>query len=511
MPPTPPTPPSARDAAQAPPGAALPRSVHMLGLCGTAMTALAGSLQALGVRVTGSDEHPYPPMSEHLAALGIPCNEGYRPEHIPAQVELVVVGNVIRAANPEAQEMRRRGLPHISMAEAVKRFAIGPRHTIAVVGTHGKTTTTSLAAHALVELGADPGFLIGGIANNFASNFRVGQGALFVIEGDEYDTAYFDKTPKFFKYEPRTLLFTSLEFDHADIYADLDAIRAQFAVLLRGLPANGHLIACADDPNVAALLGEPHCALVTYGFGAHATCRLGEWGDDGREAAFVTDWDGRRERWRLPLPGRHNALNAAAVIALCRGLGYEADAIQGALTSFRGVKRRQEVRGVADGVVVIDDFAHHPTAVALTIEAIRQRYPGRPLWAVLEPRSFTARSRRFQAEFGAALVGAEHVLLAAPFESDYSAGVERLDTAALATALREGGRDAEACPSATEVLGRLAAGAAPGDVVLIMSNGGFDNVHERLLQALRAREAAAGRPSAGGPVAPAAPRTGKRA
>jgi UDP-N-acetylmuramate: L-alanyl-gamma-D-glutamyl-meso-diaminopimelate ligase len=471
---------------------ALPRSVHMLGICGTAMTALAGLLQAQGVRVTGSDEHPYPPMSEHLAALGIPCNEGYRPEHIPADVALVVVGNVIREANPEAQEMRRRGLAFISMAEAVQRFAIGERHTVAVVGTHGKTTTTSLAAHALVELGADPGFLIGGIAGNFASNFRMGGGDWFVVEGDEYDTAYFDKTPKFFKYHPRTLIFTSLEFDHADIYPDLDAIRAQFAALLRSLPANGRLIACTDDPNVRALLGEPHCAEISYGFAAPAACRLSDWADDGSAAAFRSEWEGRRERWRLGLPGRHNALNAAAVIVLCRALGYEAAAIQRALDTFRGVKRRQEVRGVADGVTVIDDFAHHPTAVALTIEAIQRRYAGRRVWAVLEPRSFTARSRRFQAEFGAALAGAPRVLLAAPFVSDYSAGVERLDTEAIAAALRARGVDAAACRSADEVLARLAAESAPGDVVLLMSNGGFDNIHERLLQALRARGGATG-------------------
>jgi UDP-N-acetylmuramate: L-alanyl-gamma-D-glutamyl-meso-diaminopimelate ligase len=331
----------------------LPRSVHLLGICGTAMTALAGCLQAQGVRVTGSDEHPYPPMSEHLAALGIACNEGYRPEHIPPDVALVVVGNVIRESNPEAVEMRRRGLPHVSMAEAVQRFAIGPRHTVAVVGTHGKTTTTALAAHALVALGADPGFLIGGIANNFASNFRVGGGAHFVIEGDEYDTAYFDKTPKFFKYGARTLLFTSLEFDHADIYADLDAIRAQFAALLAGLPADGRVIACTDDPNVRALLPRAAAPVTGYGFGPEAHCRLLDWADDGTGASFTTDWEGRRERWRLPLPGRHNALNAAAVIALCRGLGHEAAAIQAALDSFRGVKRRQEVRGEADGVTVM--------------------------------------------------------------------------------------------------------------------------------------------------------------
>ena len=220
-------------------GKQVPASVHLMGICGTAMTALAGVLQARGARVSGSDSQAYPPMSDQLATLGIPFQLGYRAENLPADVDLVVVGNVIQAGNPEAEEMRRRGLPHLSMAEAVYRFAIGGRRTAAVVGTHGKTTTTALAAHLLTALGADPGFLIGGIAHNFHSNFRVGGGDVFVIEGDEYDTAYFDKTPKFFKYKPEIVLFTSLEFDHADIYADLDALRRQFAALLASRPPGG--------------------------------------------------------------------------------------------------------------------------------------------------------------------------------------------------------------------------------------------------------------------------------
>jgi UDP-N-acetylmuramate: L-alanyl-gamma-D-glutamyl-meso-diaminopimelate ligase len=464
----------------------------MLGICGTAMTALAGCLQAVGVRVTGSDEHAYPPMSEHLAALGIACAEGYRAGNIPPDAGLVVVGNVIRESNPEAVEMRRRGLPHLSMAEAVKRFAIGERHTVAVVGTHGKTTTTALAAHVLTGLGADPGFLVGGIANNFAGNFRLGGGSLFVVEGDEYDTAYFDKTPKFFKYGARTLIFTSLEFDHADIYPDLDAIRAQFARLLGGMPTDGRVIACTDDPEVQALLPRASCEAVGYGFSAGASWRLESWEDTGAAARFTLRREGRRAAWQSPLPGRHNALNAAAVVALAQGLGYPEAAIQAALLTFRGVMRRQEVRGEVDGITVIDDFAHHPTAVALTVEAIRRRYPGRRLWAVFEPRSFTARSARFQREFGEALAGAERILLARPFASDYSAGVAPLDTAAVAAHLRARGRWAEACESTARLLETLAAAAEPGDVVLIMSNGGFDDIHERLLAALRERAPAVG-------------------
>jgi UDP-N-acetylmuramate: L-alanyl-gamma-D-glutamyl-meso-diaminopimelate ligase len=458
--------------------------VHLLGICGTAMAALAGSLRQMGHRVTGSDEHVYPPMSTHLAALGIPFAEGYRPENIPPDVELVVVGNVIRESNPEAAEMRRRGLPHISMAEAVRRFAIAGRHSVTIAGTHGKTTTTALMAHALVEAGADPGFLIGGIARNFNSNFRVGDGRYFVVEGDEYDSAYFDKTPKFFKYQPRTLLFTSLEYDHADIYPDLDAIRAQFAALLAALPENGLLVACADDPNVAGLLGRAHCPVVTYGFGAGAAVRLVDWQSQGPGAWFTTRWQGRERAWRSPLAGRYNALNAAAVITAGRRLGLDDAALQRALDTFQGVKRRQEVRGEVNGVLVIDDFAHHPTAIRVTIDGMRQRYAGRRLWAVFEPRSFTARSAVFRDQFPPAFLGAERVVIAPPFTSSYSAGVERLDSAQVAAEIRRLGGWAEAPADTQAIVELLAAQARPGDVVLVMSNGGFEGLIDRLLAAL---------------------------
>lgn len=466
-----------------------PKKIHLLGICGTAMAALAGSLQALGYRVTGTDEHVYPPMSDHLRRLGIAFSEGYRPENIPADADLVVVGNVIRESNPEAAEMRRRGLPYVSMAEAVQRFTIRGRYTIAVVGTHGKTTTTSLLAHTLVELGADPGFLIGGIARNFDSNFRVGSGERFVIEGDEYDTAYFDKTPKFFKYRPTGLIFTSLEFDHADIYPDLDAIRAQFAKLLAGMPAAGVVVACADEPNVAALLDRAPCEVVTYGFGAQADCVLSGWTAQGQGARFATAWRGARREWTVPLPGRHNALNAAAVAVMAQRLSYAPAAIQAAFGTFLGVKRRQEVRGEADGVTVLDDFAHHPTAVRETLAAIRAQYPGRRLWAVFEPRSFTARSPRFQADWPGAFRGADRVIVAPAFRG--TGGGDLLDTVALAAAIYALGPPAESPASNDAVLSRLLAEVRPDDVVLMMSNGGFDNLHERLLAALRKRAAQA--------------------
>jgi len=457
------------------------------------MTGLAGLLQGRGARVTGSDEHVYPPMSEQLRALRIPVCEGYRPSNIPPDTQLVIVGNVIRERNPEAEEMRRRGLPFLSMAEAVRQFAIGSRHSIVVAGTHGKTTTTALAAHALTALGADPGFLIGGIARNFDSNFHAGNGGYFVIEGDEYDTAYFDKTPKFFKYDPSTLVFTSLEFDHADIYADLDAIRVQFARLIASLPGHGAVIGCGDDPNVRPLLSEARCRVIRYGKGDGNDLRIGsiEVGPNG--TSFTTTGAGRIDAWNIPLAGAYNAFNASAVIALLELTGHAPKSIQTALSGFKGVKRRQEVRGEAGGVTVMDDFAHHPTAVRLTIDAVRQRYRGRRLWAVFEPRSFTARSSRFQAEFTESFAGADRVLLSAPYQSGYSAGVPLLDTAAIAAALESRGLPARACPGSDDVLQILVRECLPGDVVLVMSNGGFDNLHERLLSALATQpERAAG-------------------
>jgi UDP-N-acetylmuramate: L-alanyl-gamma-D-glutamyl-meso-diaminopimelate ligase len=471
--------------------AALPKAgstIHLLGICGTAMTALAGMLQSQGYRVTGTDDHVYPPMSDHLRAMGIPFQEGYRPENIPAETALAIVGNVIQAKNPEAQAVMAQGLPYLSMAEAVKRFAIGSRYTVAVTGTHGKTTTTALGAHVLVELDADPGFLIGGIARNFESNFRLGRGDIFIIEGDEYDTAYFDKTPKFLKYTPDCLIVTSLEFDHADIYADLDAIRTQFQTLVRGLPESGLLVVCADDPEARALAALAPCPVVTYGEAEDADCRVAEWQALGEGSAFQTRWNGEQDNWHLPLPGRYNALNAAAVMIACRSRGYDRAAIARAFGTFRGVKRRQEVRGEAMGVTVLDDFAHHPTAVRLTLEGMRARYPGRRLWAVFEPRSFTARSSRFQQEFAAAFHGADQVLLARPYQSGYSAGTAPLDTAALAATIGRTGPPARSLDSTDAVLAALETDCLPGDVVLIMSNGGFDNLHERLLAVLRQRE-----------------------
>jgi UDP-N-acetylmuramate: L-alanyl-gamma-D-glutamyl-meso-diaminopimelate ligase len=315
----------------------------------------------------------------------------------------------------------------------------------------------------------------------------VGQGRYFVVEGDEYDTAYFDKTPKFFKYRPTTLIFTSLEYDHADIYPDLDAIREQFAKLLGGLPSAGRVVACVDDPNVAALLAQAVCPVIPYGFSDAAQCQVTQWAPDGAGARFVTRWQGASQAWRVPMAGGYNTQNATAVLVAAQHLGLAVPAIQRAFDSFQGVKRRQEVRGEVNRIVVIDDFAHHPTAIGATIAAMRQRYPRRRLWAVFEPRSFTARGAVFRDQFPAAFLGADRAVIAPAFQSGYSAGVERLDSGQVAEAIRARGRAADAPESTQAIVDLVTAQAAPGDVVLVMSNGGFEGLIDRLLTALTQR------------------------
>lgn len=472
----------------------LPRSVHLLGICGTGMTALASGLSRLGVRVSGSDAQVYPPMSSLLAQQGIPCLQGYRAENLPAEVEWVVVGNVIRADNAEALAAKALGLQCISMPQAVRRWLIGERAAACVTGTHGKSTTSSMLAHLLGALGKQPGFLVGGVARNTEKNFALGAAeAPFVIEGDEYDSAYFDKTPKFHKYCPQWLICTSLEFDHADIYADLAAIRAEFRKLVQGMPPEGLVIGCADDAEVDVLLETAPCRTLRYGFSERAELRLTDWRAEGAQCRFSIQGMDAAQLWQLPLMGRYNALNAAAALACAQALGCATPALHQALKSFQGVRRRQEVRGHAAGVTVVDDFAHHPTAVRLTLEALALGFAGRRLWAVFEPRSYTARSAYFQKEFAGAFGAAQRVVFAPPFRGRYvparASSESLLDTPRLAHALNAAGTPAQAASSVTEILELLAQETRAGDVVAILSNGGFEGLPERLLERLVTREA----------------------
>ena len=478
------------------------RNVHLIAACGVGMASLAGMLKEKGFRVTGSDANVYPPMSTQLSGLGIPLRSPYAGDNIPSDADLVVVGNAVSRDNAEVVEAVRRGIPALSMPQAVADFFLPGKESIVVAGTHGKTTTTALLSFALFALGDDPSFLIGGIPRNFPVSYRVGDGRRFVIEGDEYDTAYFDKGPKFLHYRPDIALLTSIEFDHADIYRDLSHLKEAFRKLVRILPGDGLLIASADDPVAVEVAAEAGCPVRYYGEGAGTGLPEGSdlWkvrllSDDGGFSRFRLEKEGDSHDFRLRLPGRHNAGNAAAAALALFRLGYPAGRIAAAFAGFEGVRRRQEVLGEYDGILVVDDFAHHPTAVRETIRAIRGRYPGKPVTAVFEPRSNTSRRKVFRREFAEAFLEADSVVLAGVFGADRLPPGERLDPGEVAEAVRAGGREAIVIEEVDGIVDHLARRARGGDLVLIMSNGGFGGIQGKLARALAARAGA--RPPSG--------------
>ena len=467
------------------------RRIHFVGIAGTGMGPLAGMLKTAGHEVTGSDQNVFPPMSEMLRAWGIPVLTPYAPANLDvARPDLVVIGNVIRRVNPEATEVRARRLPQMSFPAALGAFFLQHRHSVVVAGTHGKTTTSALMGHVLVTAGRDPSFLVGGVTRNADSNYRLGQGPHFVVEGDEYDTAYFDKGPKFFHYRPRTAILTSVEFDHADIYRDLAHYESAFDRFVRLLPTGGTLVACARHPAVLRLAQAARARVVTYaGPGAVAgaapdyTAASLRLGPDG--ARFEVREGGRAlGPAHLPVPGAHNVENALGVIAAARALGLALAEIQPGLASFAGVRRRQELRAEVGGVAVIDDFAHHPTAVAETLAAIGSYYPGRRLWAVFEPRSNTSRRNIHQAEYALALASAARVSLKVPEPHDQVPADQRLDVDQLIRRLRAAGVEATAFDDVAPLVDEVAGGAQSGDVILVMSNGGFGGFIDRLVERL---------------------------
>ena len=470
------------------------KNVHLIAACGVGMASLAGMLKQKGFRVTGSDANVYPPMSTQLSSLGILLRSPYAAENIPEDADLVIVGNAVTRENPEAQEAVRRGLPALSMPQAVADFFFEGKETVVEAGTHGKTTTTALLAWSLFALGGDPSFLVGGIPKNFPVSYRVGGGRHFVIEGDEYDTAYFDKGPKFLHYRPRIALLTSIEFDHADIYRDLSHLRESFRKLVRILPKDGLLIASFDYTDVVEVAKEAACPVLYYGVGQEGAAHLGEdlWRvrclpDGGEFSRFRLERGGEAHDFRLRLPGRHNAGNAAAAALALFRLGYPADRVATAFAGFEGVRRRQEVVGEIGGVLVIDDFAHHPTAVRETIRGIRERYPGRPVTAVFEPRSNTSRRKIFQEEFAEALSGADSVILAEVYGAEKFPPEDRLDPVGVIASLRAGGRKAEYIEEVDRIVTYLSGTSRAGDLILIMSNGGFGGIQGKLARALAER------------------------
>jgi len=464
---------------------------HLIGICGTAMASLAGMLQARGHHVTGSDQNVYPPMSTMLQQLGINVAQGFRRENLTPTPDCVIVGNAIPRGNPEVEETLKLKLLYRSQAEVVKEEFIRGRHSLAVAGTHGKTTTTSIAAWVMDQGGLDPSFLIGGVAQNFGSSFRVTGSDYFIIEADEYDTAYFDKGPKFMHYLPELAIVNNIEFDHADIYRDLDAVKLAFRRFMNLVPENGCLIAGWDSPNVRA---------VVESFGKRLFTRLETFGTDSdakwqvRNADFsgglsrfeVFCHNKRWEEFQTPLLGEFNLLNCLAVIVAADAWGVSREKIQDALASFKNVKRRAEVRGEERGVVVIDDFAHHPTAVRETLRALRARYSDRRLIAVFEPRSWSSRLAVFQDDYANAFTAADYVVIAAVFDSQKVTEKGRaLDTAELIDAISQQGKPALAFPDADQIVSHIVPELRTGDVVAIMSNGGFGGIHEKILTALR--------------------------
>jgi UDP-N-acetylmuramate: L-alanyl-gamma-D-glutamyl-meso-diaminopimelate ligase len=463
------------------------KRVHLIGICGTAMATLAALLKGRGYDVRGSDQNVYPPMSDFLVQQGIVTLQGYRAEHITADLDLVVVGNAISRGNAELEEVLDRKIRYCSLPEAVRDHFLWASRSIVITGTHGKTTTTSLAGWLLAHGGADPNVFIGGIAENFESSYRIGGGRDFVIEGDEYDSAFFDKTAKFLKYLPDIAVVNNIEFDHADIYPDLEAIRLAFRRFVNLVPRRGLLLLGRDDADALALRTHARSKVETFGLSDGSDWQA----HDLQVTETSTKFGVRRAgttigTFEVPLLGAYNVRNALAALAVGAATGLSPDTMAAGLRAFKGVRRRLQHRGTAAGVAVYDDFAHHPTAIAETLQGVRSAYPTRQIWAIFEPRSATSCRRVFQSDFIKALAKADRVVLPAVFRSTLPEE-ERLSPEAIVRDLKESGVDARYIPEIPEIVRTVAKDAREGDLVIVMSNGGFDGIHEKLLSALESR------------------------
>jgi UDP-N-acetylmuramate: L-alanyl-gamma-D-glutamyl-meso-diaminopimelate ligase len=461
--------------------------IHLIGICGTAMATLAAMLKSRGHDVRGSDQNVYPPMSDFLREQDITTLQGYRAEHISSDLDLVVVGNAISRGNVELEEVLDRKIRYCSLPEAVREHFLWGARSIVVAGTHGKTTVTSLTGWLLAHGGADPSVFIGGIAENFESSYRIGGGRDFVIEGDEYDSAFFDKTAKFLKYLPDIAVVGNIEFDHADIYADLAEIRLAFQRLVNLIPRRGLLLLGADSAEALALRQRAPCRVESFGLADRSDWQAHDLRTEGTSTRFGVRRGGEPIGiFELPLLGAYNVRNALAAIATCAAVGLNTDTLADGLRRFRGVRRRMQLRGTVAGVSVYDDFAHHPTAIQETLAGVRSAFPGRRVWAIFEPRSATSCRRIFQAEFARALSAADRVVLPAVFRSSLPDD-QRLSAEQLITDLKSAGVDARYIPKVDDIVQTVARDSRDGDLVVIMSNGGFDDIHQKLLTALEDR------------------------
>lgn len=463
------------------------KHIHLIGICGTAMASLAGMLQQRGFRVTGSDAAAYPPMSEFLLSLGIPVAQPFDARNLSPRPDLVVVGNAISRGNMELEYvLNEKSIPFCSLPQILHDEFLHGKEVLVVAGTHGKTTTTSMLAWIFHTAGQQPSFLIGGIAENFGSSFRLGQGKHFILEGDEYDTAFFDKGPKFLHYFPDAAILTSVEFDHADIYKDLEAVETAFKRLVNLVPQRGRIVAFDTGESLERCLARAFCPVERYGAVATSEWRVA----NVRLEPARTTWSVLRkgEAWadfEFALGGEYNVWNATAAAAIAAHYEISKEEIAAALKTFKSVKRRLEVRAQVNGITIIDDFAHHPTAIAGTLTALRSRFPGARIWAILEPRSNTLRRNVLQNELAKSLALADEVVVANVFKSDAIPPAERLDLTAMAAQVQKQGRRARIVPEVDGIVQLVAPEMRPGDVVAILSNGGFGGIYEKLPQRLK--------------------------
>ncbi|HWG51473.1 MAG TPA: UDP-N-acetylmuramate:L-alanyl-gamma-D-glutamyl-meso-diaminopimelate ligase [Candidatus Acidoferrales bacterium] len=466
--------------------------VHIIGICGTAMASLAGLLKQRGLKVTGSDVAAYPPMSDFLAAMAIPVAQPYAETNLKPRPDWVVVGNAISRGNVELEHVLDQRIPFRSMPDTLYDFFLRTREPIVIAGTHGKTTSTSMLAWIFQQAGKDPSFLVGGIAENFGSSFALRQGRHFILEGDEYDTAFFDKGPKFLHYFPQAIILTSVEFDHADIYKDLDAVKTAFKRLVNLVPGKGRIIAYDADSNVDECLAKAFTRVERYGLREDSFWRI----TDLQFSSDRTTWQVLRDgqpwsSFEFALAGEYNVLNATAAAAMASNYGIEPAVIADALMSFKSVKRRLEIRAEIDGIIIIDDFAHHPTAIAATLKALRTRYPAARLWAVFEPRSNTLRRKVLQKDVISSLSIADEVVIASIFRPEAVPENERLTTTSVVNGVKKNGKRARELADADAIVESVSPELQSGDVVAILSNGGFGGIYEKLPRKLEQLRGAA--------------------
>jgi UDP-N-acetylmuramate: L-alanyl-gamma-D-glutamyl-meso-diaminopimelate ligase len=461
------------------------KSIYLIAICGTGMASLACLLQKSGYQITGSDTNVYPPMSSLLKSSGIDIKPGYQRKNITDNIDQVIIGNAVAKDNQEVLAVQEQGIPYISFPEAINKFYLDNQKSLVITGTHGKTTTTALLSWVLHSANRKPGFMVGGWMKNFDGNHAISGGDFFVSEGDEYDTAFFDKGPKFLHYNPFASILTGIEFDHADIYRDLEHIKDSFRKFLKIIHPNGFLLAAFSDKNVKDILVNASCQVETYGFSSSADWMIDDYKFiDGKGYFTLIHQSIKIANFHLPMIGRHNIENATSVAIMGLKLGLTIDEIQKGFQTFKGIKRRQEVVGVKNGVTIIDDFAHHPTAIRLTLEAVREAYPNQRIWAIFEPRSATCRRKFFEDRLPKSFAVADQVIISGIFAPDKIDPKDRLNTELIVEKINNDGGKAYFIPDIEALVEKLSIECHPKDVLLIMSSGGFSGIHEKIFTRL---------------------------